>query len=202
MGTLEQGQPSWIEEREVEVETWHDAGSSAPPQIVLQSAENAENGDLHEIPGNLSVRERLMLQMSQGDEERGAVRVIKCKVCPKARLSSWETYKRHCKTCEKHPVELKFCPKCGDYFARSDSGKRHHKEKTYQEACLNTSQDEAREKKQKVERILKEFDARLEHRLRNGEEIGTLFSDIVNKTLTNTSKKVSKQQEIGLAEGD
>ena len=77
VGVPEQGQPSWMKEREVEVETWYDAGSSAQQQIVLQTAKNVEDGDLHEIPGNLSARQRLMLQMSQAEEECGVVRLIK-----------------------------------------------------------------------------------------------------------------------------
>ncbi|KAH9046173.1 hypothetical protein EDB84DRAFT_1674228 [Lactarius hengduanensis] len=195
MGALEQGQSSWIEERDVE--TWHDTGSLPQQQIVLQSAENAEvGGGLHKIPGNLSARDRLMLETTQADEERGAVREIKCKLCAtKPPFKTWEIYKRHCKSCEKHPQAsiLKFCPKCGDYFGRPDSGVRHRKNKKYQKVCLETSQDEASEKQQKVERLLKEFEARLEHCLRNGEEIGPRFSDIVNKVLTNTSKKVSRR---------
>ncbi|KAH9042238.1 hypothetical protein EDB85DRAFT_1241491 [Lactarius pseudohatsudake] len=192
MGALEHGQPSWIEERDVE--TRHDTGSQ---QVVLQSAENAEvGGSLHKIPGNLSARDRLMLETTQADEERGAVREIKCKLCTtKPPFKTWEIYKRHCKSCEKHPQAstLKFCSKCGDYFGRPDSGVRHRKNKKYQKVCLETSQDEASEKQQKVERLLKEFEARLEHCLRNGEEIGPRFSDIVNKVLTNTSKKVSRR---------
>ena len=181
------------------METWQNAGDSASQPVVPQSAEIAEDGEkLYDIPGNLSARHRLMLQMTQADEERGAVSDIKCKLCPTARFGSWETYKRHCKSCEKHPSELRFCPKCGDYFARPDSGIRHNKDKKYQQACLETSQDEAREKKQKVERLFRGFEARLEHCLRNGEEIGPRFSDIVNKKLTNTSKKVSKQEETWL----
>jgi len=176
------------------VEMRHDTGSAAPQQIVPQSAENAEDVDLHEIPGNLSARQRSMLQTTQADEERGAVRYIQCKLCPTARFGQWETYKRHCKTCEKHPAELRFCPRCGDYFARPDSGKRHNRDKKHQEACLNTPQAEAREKRQKVERLLREFEARLEYCLRTGEEIGPRFSDIVNKKLTNTSKKISKHE--------
>ncbi|KAH9080658.1 hypothetical protein EDB83DRAFT_2310838 [Lactarius deliciosus] len=198
VGALEQGQSSWIEERDVE--TQHDTGGLPQQQIVLQSAENAEVGEsqggLHKIPGNLSVRDRLMLETAQADEERGAVREIKCKLCTtKSPFKTWEIYKRHCKSCEKHPQasKLKFCPKCGDYFGRPDSGVRHRKDKKYQKVCLETSQDEASEKKQTVERLLKEFDARLEHCLRNGEEIGPRFSDIVNKVLTNTSKKVSRR---------
>ncbi|KAI9449169.1 hypothetical protein BJY52DRAFT_1227927 [Lactarius psammicola] len=163
MGALEQGQSSWIEEREVEM--WHhDTGSSGQQQIGLQSAENAEDGEnLQEIPGNLSVRERSMLQTTQADEERGAIRVIRCKLCPKPRFSTWETFRRHCKSCEKHPSELRFCLKCGDYFGCQYSGVLHRKDKKYQKACLETSQDEAKEKKEKVERLLKEFEARLAH---------------------------------------
>ncbi len=191
VGTLEQEKPSWIEERE-QVESRYDTGSSAP----LQSAGNAEDGeDLHKIPGNLTERERSMLQMTQADEERGAVGVIKCRLCPKPQFSTWVTFQRHCKSCEKHPSELRFCAKCGDYFGRPDSGVRH-KDKKYQEACLNTSQEEAREKTQKVERLLEAFEARLKHCLRTGEEIGPRFSDVMSKKLTNTSKKVSKTEEI------
>ncbi|KAF8272235.1 hypothetical protein EI94DRAFT_1718792 [Lactarius quietus] len=171
MGALVQAQPSWIEEREVEMR--HDTGSAAPQQIVPQSAENAED--------------RSMLQTTQADEERGAVRHIKCKLCPTARFGQWETYKRHCKTCEKHPAELRFCPRCGDYFARPDSGKRHNRDKKHQEP-------EAMEKRQKVERLLREFEARLEY-------YRTPFLDIVNKKLTNTSKKISKHESTW-SEGD
>ena len=193
MGALEQGQPSWIEEREVEAQ--HDTGSAAPLQIDLQNAENVEDGDLHAIPRNLSVRNRSMLETTQADEERGAVRNIRCKLCPTVQFGKWETFKRHCKSCEKHPSKLRFCPKCGDYFARPDSEIRHREVKKYQDICLNTSQEDAEEKKQMVEQILREFEAQLEKVLRNGEDIGSFFSDIVNKKLTNTSKKVSKQEK-------
>jgi hypothetical protein len=191
MGALVPGQSSWVEEREVEVQ--HDTGSAAPQQIVLQSAENAEDGNLHAIPKKLSTRQRLMLETTQADEERGAVREIKCKLCPSAGFSSWETFKRHCKTCEKHPAELRFCPRCGDYFARPDSGKRHRKDDELKKKCRNTRPEWAREKKQNVKRLLREFEASLGHRLRNGGDI-TPFSIVANKTLEDTSKKVSKRE--------
>lgn len=79
VGALKQEQPSWIERRE-QVETWHgETGSSAP----LQSEENREREDRedpYKILDNLTERERLMHQATQADEERGAVRVIKCKL--------------------------------------------------------------------------------------------------------------------------
>ncbi|KAI9435968.1 hypothetical protein H4582DRAFT_1958777 [Lactarius indigo] len=137
-----------------------------------------------------------MLQTTQADEERGAVRVIKCRVCPEKEegFNGWVIFRRHCKSCEKHPAKLKFCPKCGDYFGRPDSEVRH-KDKKYQGACHGTSQNEAKEKQQRVERLLEAFEARLKHCLRTGEDVGPRFSDVVTKKLTNTSKKVSKAKE-------
>ena len=198
VGAPEQEQPSWVEERE-QIETRRDTGSSAPQQIVLQ--ENAEDEeDLREIPANLSERERLMLQMTQAEKERGAVRVIKCKLCPKPRFGTWLTFRRHCKSCEQHPSEVKFCPRCGDYFGRPDSRGRHE-DKKHQEACLNTPQHEAKQKREKVERLLKAFEPRLTQCLRNGEDIQPRFSQVINKIFSNTSKKATRSEEISL-EGD
>jgi hypothetical protein len=191
VGPLAHELPSWIEERE-QVETRHDMGSSEPQQILLQ--ENAEDGEvLYEIPGNLSERERSMLQMTKAERERGAVSTIKCKLCPNAQLGAWVTFQRHCNACEKHPLELHFCPRCGDHFARSDSRNRHYKKKD--EACRNMSPHDAMEKTEKVERLFEAFDARLTHCLKSGEKIWPMFSDAASKILKNTSKKVSKTEE-------
>jgi hypothetical protein len=191
VGLLAQEKPSWIEERE-QVETRRDVGNSGLQQISLQ--ENSEVGeDLHEIPGNLSERERSMLQMTQAERERGAVSTIKCKLCPNAQLGAWVTFQRHCNACEKHPLELYFCPRCGDHFARSDSRNRHYKKKD--DACRNMSPHDAMEKTEKVERLFEAFDARLTHCLKSGEKIRPMFSDATSKMLTNTSKKVSKTEE-------
>ncbi|KAH8984325.1 hypothetical protein EDB92DRAFT_1492196 [Lactarius akahatsu] len=127
IGALLQEQSSWIEERE-QVETRHDTGSS----LSFRGVENAEDGEaLRKIPTNLTERERLMLQTTQVDEERGAVRAIMCRVCSNRCFRKWVTFQRHCKSCEKHPSELKFCPKCRNYFRRQDSEVRHkeHQEK-------------------------------------------------------------------------
>ncbi|KAH8984315.1 hypothetical protein EDB92DRAFT_1491325 [Lactarius akahatsu] len=189
MGTFVQEQPSWIEERE-QVETRHDTGSS----LSFRGVENAEDGEaLRKIPTNLTERERLMLQTTQVDEERGAVRAIMCRVCSNRCFRKWVTFQRHCKSCEKHPSELQFCPKCGDYFGRQDSEVRH-KNKKHQAACLSTSQDEAREKEQKARRILEAFEARLQHCLKSGEDPGPRFSEVMSRKLMNTSKKVSKAE--------
>jgi hypothetical protein len=34
-------------------------------------------------------------------------------------------FKRHSETAEVHPLKIYFCDDCGDFFARSDSLKRH-----------------------------------------------------------------------------
>jgi hypothetical protein len=194
VGAFVPEQPSWIVGRE-QVEARHGMGSSVPQQIAIPSVENAEDEErLHKIPGNLSERERLMLETTQAEEERGAVRVIKCKLCPKARLGSWAVYQRHCNTCEKHPSSLDFCPGCGDYFGRSDSGFRHNGKK-YKGPC-NKKKPDAKQKMEEVKRFLKAFDARMMHCLKNGEEFKSSFSREMNGRLQNTSKKVSKPEEI------
>ena len=66
------------------VQAQHDTGSVGPQQIVLR--ENAEDEEeFQEIPGHLSEREQLTLQMSKAEKERGTIRVIECKLCPQAR---------------------------------------------------------------------------------------------------------------------
>ena len=192
VGALEPEQPSWIVGREV-VDTRRDTASAGPQQIVLQ--ENAEEEEeLQEVPKDLSERERLMLQMTQAEDERGAVRVIKCKLCPQeGPFGSWVIFQRHCKSCEKHPSELMYCPSCSDYFGRPDSINRHLKKKS-QAACGGTSPEDAKGKKRRVERLLEAFNRRLTDRLTNGLEFKSRFSVVMSKKLTNTSKKVSKTE--------
>ena len=200
VGLLAQEQPSWIEER-VQVETRREMGSSAPQRVVVQ--ENTEdNGEaLREIPGVLTQRERSMLLTTQAERERGGVRIIKCNLCPNAKFGSWETFRRHCKECEKHPVELHYCDRCGDYFARSDSKNRHEntKEEAYLQACHKTPPHVAKMKKEKIGLLFKAFDARLSHCLEGGEEIWPMFSEAASRLLTNicgnTSKKVSNKEQ-------
>ncbi|KAH9169009.1 hypothetical protein EDB89DRAFT_1547837 [Lactarius sanguifluus] len=121
-----------------------------------------------------------MLQTTQADEEHGAVRDIMCRVCFNRRFRKWVTLQRHCKSCEKHFSELKFCGhKCGGYFGRQDS-EVCDKDKKHQGACLSTSQDEAREEEPKARRILEAFEARLQHCLRSGEDPRPRFSAVMS----------------------
>ena len=189
MGVLQLGQPPRIVGRE-QAGAQRDTGSSVPRQISLQ--EHGEDGeDLRQIPGNLSERERSMLQMTQIERERGAVRAIRCNLCPKVSLSSWAIFQRHCDACERHPFELNFCRWCGLYFARSDSRDRHEDD----QVCRNKPHHDATmQKKAKIERLFEAFNARLTHCLKNGEEIELMFSDAMSEMLTGTSKKVSKKK--------
>ena len=196
VGLLTQEQPSWIVGRE-QVETGRDMGSSAQQQIIFQ--ENTEDvDDLREIPGTLTERHRSMLLTTQAERERGGVRTIKCKLCPDAQFGSWATFRRHCKECEMHPVELHYCDSCGDYYARLDSKNRHQTSK--EDACRDTSHADAMKKKKKVGRLFKAFEARLMHCLETGEEIKPTFSEaatrLLNEICDSTSKKALNKEEI------
>jgi hypothetical protein len=116
------GKPNWVE-GSVDEDAAHRIDST-----VQQQQEEAT--ELFKIPRKFKPGYRLLLQASEADFARGAVQTIKCRLCPDTKLKDFEEFKRHCKTMETHPLELHFCDRCGDYFARSDSLKRHHKTAT------------------------------------------------------------------------
>ncbi|KAH9042970.1 hypothetical protein EDB83DRAFT_2677532 [Lactarius deliciosus] len=176
-------------------ETQHDERSIVSPH----TGGSAEGGDgRYAIPRTLTERQRLMLQTTEDDVERGAVRVIKCKLCPTTELGSWQCFRRHCKTSENHPAELVFCDRCGDHFGCRDSKKRHNG-KRYQEECHATPQDHAEWKKMTVKRLFEDFSAKIERCLRTGEELGPRFAAITQQAMQQakvptTSKKQKKIQ--------
>ena len=79
VGALAQGRPSSTEEREEE-EPRHDSGSTLSQRSAQPDPEIAE--DLKVIPKTLTAWQLLLLQTTQADLERGAVSVIKCRLCP------------------------------------------------------------------------------------------------------------------------
>ena len=85
MGALAQGKPSWIEEGEQE-ETHHDSGSTLSQRSAQLDPEIAE--DLKVIPKTLTAWQLLLLQTTQADLKRGAVSVIKCRLCPDERFKT------------------------------------------------------------------------------------------------------------------
>ncbi|KAI9441853.1 hypothetical protein H4582DRAFT_1935414, partial [Lactarius indigo] len=131
--------------------------------------------------------QRLLLQTTQADVEREAVSEIKCRLCPTERFKTWACFCRHCRDCEEHPAEIKCCERCGIYFGRQDSMKRHNDSAT--KACCGTTSEEAAWRKYKAKQLLVTFQARVEYCLRTGEELGPKFAAIARAELPSKSKK-------------
>jgi hypothetical protein len=182
VGALVHGQPSWTEEREEE-ETRHDAGSS-----TLEPQHPAISEDIHAIPRTLTAWQQLLLQTTQADMERGTVNIIKCRMCPDEPFKTWACFARHCRDCEEHPAKIKCCDRCGIYFGRQDSMKRHKESVT--KACCATTPAEAAWRKHKAEQLLADFQTRVEYCMRTGEELGRTFAAIAREELPSRSKKV------------
>ena len=178
------------------LETQHD--SCSMQQIELQSGGSAEGREEHAIPRTLTKRQLAKRQLVKRqlakrqrsmlltDVERG---IFRCKLCPDVELSSWQCFQRHCNTSEDHPAELTFCDRCGDYFGRRESAGRH--QESNQEECRTTSRDLAEAKKKTVERLLEDFNAKMDHCLGTGEELGPRFAVMITQAnIPTTSKKV------------
>ena len=151
---------------------WH----SMVPQLVGPQPGGSLAG-LYKIPGSLTLRQQLMLCITEDEARCGAVHSIKCKLCPKVALQSWQCYQRHCDESEVHPVELSFCDRCGDHFARSDSLKRHRRGKN----CHRRSQDDNDGAKNRINWHLNDFNARMECSLRTGEVFKCRFAKIAHR---------------------
>jgi hypothetical protein len=173
------GKPTW-EEGRVDEEAAHRIDST-----VQQQQEGAEK--LFEIPRKLKPGYTLLLQVSEADDARGAVQAIKCRLCPDSNLKDFEEFKRHCKTSETHPLVIHFCNRCGDFFARGDSLKRHHNQPPAE--CRKVTPVDAAEKRRETEKEHKAFMARLRSSLETGEDIGKGFSQIIKERFPQSSKK-------------
>ncbi|KAF8261585.1 hypothetical protein EI94DRAFT_1789386 [Lactarius quietus] len=172
------------------------AASPDQEQIELgpQTRGSTEGRDgLFTIPSNLTERQRLMLRITEGEVQHGAVHVIRCKLCPTVALGSWQCFQRHCNSSEDHPAEFTFCNQCGDYFGRRDSKKRHEAKKN-QEGCRTTPRAHAEWKKATTRQLFDSFNVRMEHCLRTGDELGPRFAAIVQERVLCTSKKVFKEK--------
>jgi len=82
-----------------------------------------------------------------------------------------------------------------DYFARPDSGIRHYKERISRRMPQHVLKTRPGRRSRLSNGSSGNLNRSCSTGLRNGEDIGSGFSKIVNKVLTNTSKKVSKQGE-------
>jgi hypothetical protein len=147
-----------------------------------------EKAGLFYIPRIFRPEQWLLLQTTEADIARGAVEAIKCRLCPKAQLKNFEEFKRHCRTSETHPwAPLDFCKRCGDFFARPDSLKRHVANPPPE--CRRVTPVMAAEKH---ERTLREHDAfvqRMGDALREGQGIPEGFAVMMKKIYPESSKK-------------
>jgi hypothetical protein len=159
----------------------HDSHSMQ--QIEQQYEESAGGREDFAIPRTLTKRQRLLLCTGV---EGG---VIKCKLCPTVEWSSWQSFRRHCDTSEDHPAKLTFCDRCGDYFGRPDSERRHKRTRKYQEERHTTPRDQVKRKKKTVKWVFKNFNARMEYCLRTGEELGPRFAAMIALAEVPTASK-------------
>ena len=174
------GRPTWVEGR-VDEEAVHHTDSKVQQQ-------NEKATELFYIPRIFKPEQWRLLQTTEADIARGAVEAIKCRLCPKAQLKNFEEFKRHCRTSETHPsARLHFCKRCGDFFARQDSLKRHVANPPPE--CRRVTPAMAAEKH---ERTLREHDAfvqRMWDALREGQGIPEGFAVMMKKIYPESSKK-------------
>lgn len=153
-------------------ETQHEWHSMVPQQAGPQP-EGSLAGH-YKVPSNLTLRQQLMLGITEDEAKHRAVHRIKCKFCPNVTLGSWQCYQRHCNESENHPVKLNFCNRCGDHFGRPNSLKRHLGGKN----CPRRSRDDSEGSKRKLNLHLNDFNARLERCSRTGEAFECRFAEI------------------------
>lgn len=152
----------------------------------MASTELQAEGHFFEIPSDFEGF-RILLAATEADWTRRAVNKIKCRLCPNREFRKWDNFKRHCRTTEAHPLEITFCERCGDFFARSDSLGRHLERPPGE--CLEVTPEKAEEKRRETEREHGDFIGRVERSLTTGEEIGTPFAQIIKQKYPESSKK-------------
>jgi hypothetical protein len=173
------GQLIWVEGSVKEVV--QGINSTVPQQ-------QQEEEKYFEIPKDFKTGYQALLVATQADWARGAVRQIKCRLCPDAKFKKWGEFKRHCDSMETHPLTIYFCEHCGDYFARSDSCQRHCENRPAE--CLRVTPEKADAKRKATQREHDEFIRKLEGYLTTGEEdIGMSFSKTIKDMYPDSSKK-------------
>ena len=188
-------QQGWAVEPAHGKPTWVEGSVDEEPARCIDSTVQQQQGELFKIPRIFKPEYWLLLQTSKADLARGAVQANKCRLCPDTKLNDFEEFKRHCNTTETHPLKMHFCNLCGDYFARSDALKRHHKNPPPE--CRKVSQDlgpaKVAEKRRVTEKAHQDFIQRLEHCSRTGKDIGKPFSQIIKEIYPESSKKAHRR---------
>lgn len=171
-------------EGRVEENAWQDVDS-----VVPQRARDA----LIPIPKNLDEEYRALLAATEGDWKCGTIQEIRCRLCCGKRIKTWDRFKRHCNTTEAHPLRIGFCNRCGAFFSRSDSLRRHRTNPPIQ--CRNARPEKAAEKRRLTEKAHKEFKERLKHCGKTGEEVGWHFAHFIKTMYPESSKKRTRSKE-------
>ena len=191
-GTTAQGRRLRIEGSEAEL-TQHYASSVVQQQDTVLNAKDGEREDGgFKITRRISQRHRDLLQAKSDDWARGSVEVLKCRLCPGAEFSNWEDYKRHCDLSEAHPLKLVFCKHCGDFFARTDSLKRHQTNRPPE--CLSVTPTDAEAKRVETKKVYEAFKEKLGECLKDDGVIKTPFTQIIKEMFPKSSKRGSRQQ--------
>ena len=151
------------------------------------SQQQQEGEEYFKIPMEFTTGYRALLVATQADWARRSVREIKCQLCPNVKFTKWLTFKQHCETMEAHPLTIYFCEHCGDYFACTDSCKRHCENRPSER--FQVTREKADEKRLATQTKHGEFMGRLERCLTTGEDIGTSFSKTIKDLYPGSSKK-------------
>ena len=196
VGTTAQGQSPWVEGRE-ENATLDVAGNAAGQQDVVNTAADEQGEDAVEegfrIPAaGLTERTQLLLKATPEERARGVVPAPRCVICPGARFTTWETFIRHCKQSEAHPVDVDFCKFCADFFARTEAKERH--EKMPPARCTIVSPAEAEAKQRVTKQVLEGFERDLIAHLRFGTPLGEPFVQRMRRFFPKSSKRGSREQ--------
>ena len=169
MVTSAQGKKPWVEGR-MEGDAWQGA-----TKIPIR------------IPANLDKGYRTLLVATEAEWGSGTIQAIMCRICPDTGFRTWERFKRHCDTAEAHPLTIAFCDHCGDFFARSDSLRRHRSRPPLR--CRNAEPEKTEQKRRATERVHKEFKEELERCRKTGEVIGMHFAQVIKEMFPESSKK-------------
>ncbi|KAH9171570.1 hypothetical protein EDB89DRAFT_1970609, partial [Lactarius sanguifluus] len=179
---------TWVEESAQGEEPRWMGGTGQQQKYSQNSVGAGEGGRLFPIPKSLRERYSKLLAATEADWEHGAVNELGCRLCPGARFSTWEGFKRHCDTTRVHPWDIYICDHCGDYFGRSDSFMRHRRRRP--RMCQKAVPERAGAKGRDIRRLHEDFKARMVRCLNDGGDIGVPFFRIVKARYPSSSKNV------------
>ncbi|KAI9511933.1 hypothetical protein F5148DRAFT_1167671 [Russula earlei] len=180
MATTIREELPWVEGREQGAAWLHTSNTVQQQEANSANDEDGETAEEYRPPA--------------ADWARGAVRALKCRLCPDADFSNWEDYKRHSDTAEAHPRSISFCDSCGDCFARGDSLVRHRKNPPPE--CLNVSPDVAENKRTATRKAHQEFGEGLVGLLKSDEVKGLRHFSVQMKGMYPKSSKRSRQRHL------